>query len=265
MTTVQTPAEPIIRFESVEFARKRLLLDSIDWTVHPGEHWVIMGRNGAGKSLLLNILAGYLWPTKGSVRVLYHRYGAVDLRELRKKMGWVSAFLAEKMPKKEIVRDIVISGHFASLGLYRDIPPEIQSKSEHLITQMGLETVANQPFGSLSMGEKQRCLLARALMSNPELLILDEPCSGLDLAAREKFLTRLKDMAGQPDSPTMIMVTHRISEIVPGFTHALLLHHGSRAAAGSLEEVLTGEQLSRVMEIPVEIIKSNGRWQYGCY
>ena len=253
-------AEPVIELNNVSLRRDRALLTNIEWRVASGEHWVILGRNGAGKTLLLRLVAGYLWPSKGRIQVLGERYGRVDLRQLRREIGWVSAALIEKIPARDTALEVVLSGPYATFGLWEQPPDQLVADAEKLVADMGLESIMGQEFTSLSAGEKQRVLLARSRLAGPRLLILDEPCAGLDLAAREKLLTQVSRLAQDPQGPTLLLVTHRVSEIVPGFTHGLLLHQGRTLGAGPLAEVLTDELFSRAMEIPVKLNHQNGRW-----
>lgn len=251
---------PVIRLKDVSLWRDRMLLDDIQWTVARGQHWAILGRNGAGKTLLLRILAGYLWPSRGEVYVLDERFGQVDLRDLRQGLGWVSSALSEKIPAGDTALEVVASGAYATFGLYQVPDAGVMDRARQLMADMGLTGLNGTRFGDLSGGEKQRVLLARARLPRPQVLILDEPCAGLDLAAREKFLKLVSRMAGDPDGPTLIMVTHQAEEIMPGFTHGLLLHHGRILAAGPLDEVLTDDLLSRTLEIPLRVTRQNGRW-----
>ena len=262
MNSPKPPARAkVAELKNVTLRRQdRLLLDNIDWTVYRGEHWAVLGRNGAGKTLMLKILAGYLWPTSGRVDVLTERFGEVDLRELRQDIGWVSAALAERIPDWDSVRNVVLSGPYATFGLYEDPPNELKEKAAELMEDLGLTDLADQEFGNLSAGEKQRVLLARARLPEPRLLILDEPCAALDLSAREKFLALVEKTAGSPDGPTMLMVTHRVDEITPGFSHAIMLLHGRCLAAGPIREVLTDELFSQAMEIESFLARENGRW-----
>jgi iron complex transport system ATP-binding protein len=241
--------------------RDQRLLDRVDWTIRRGEHWVVLGRNGAGKTLLLRILTGYLWPSQGRVSVLGHRYGTVDLRELRRGIGWVSSALAERIPSDEPVLSVVLSGPEATLGLYREPSVRMVEKARALMERFGLAHLENRPFGDLSAGERQRTILARSLLADPRLLILDEPSAGLDLAARERFLSQVQALAAEPEGPTLIMVTHRVEEIVPGFTHGLLLKRGQVMFAGPLAEALTDERFSQTMEIGLRLERPNGRWR----
>lgn len=254
--------EKMITLENVDLWRDgRMLLSDVNWRVTRGEHWVVLGRNGAGKTLLLKILAGYLWPSRGRVSVLGERFGGVDLRELRQDIGWVSAALAEKIPSWDSALDVVISGWFATFGLYQEVPPDLRKRALELMDEMGLSALVGQKFVNLSAGERQRVLLARSRLPQPRLLILDEPCSGLDLAAREKLLAQVSNMAKDPEGPTMLMVTHRVSEIMPCFTHGLLLHRSRILAQGPVSEVLTGDLLSQTLEFPLTVQRVNGRWR----
>ncbi|MEW5725185.1 MAG: ABC transporter ATP-binding protein [Thermodesulfobacteriota bacterium] len=257
------PAEegPMVELKGVGLWRDRMLLEGVDWTVEPGQHWIMLGRNGAGKTLLLKIIAGYLWPSRGRVRVLGQPYGQVDLRRLRTRIGWVSSALTEKIPEGDTALEVVLSGAYATFGLYREPPSGLAARARGLMEDLGLLGLAERGFGVLSAGEKQRVLLARALLPQPGLMILDEPCAGLDLAGREKFLRLVSKTIAAPGGPTVVMVTHRVTEITPGFTHALLLTRGRILAAGPLAEVLTGENLSRTMEIPLELSRLGDRWQ----
>lgn len=252
---------PVVELKDVRLNRNRSLLENINWTVNRGEHWVVLGRNGAGKTLLLKILAGYLWPSRGEVNVLAERFGGVDLRELRQDIGWVSSALAEKIPSWDNALEVVLSGAFATFGLYREAPDSLVEKAQNLMDELGLSGLAGQDFSVLSAGEKQRVLLARARLSDPSLLILDEPCAGLDLASREKFLDLVEKMAEEPKGPTMIMVTHRASEIVPAITHGLLLRKGNIVASGPIDQVMTSELLSKTLEIDLNLSKIQGRFQ----
>jgi iron complex transport system ATP-binding protein len=253
--------KPVLELKDVQLRRERILLADINWTVHRGQHWVVLGRNGAGKTLLLKILAGYLWPSRGEVHVLDEKFGGVDLRELRQDIGWVSSALTEKIPPWDTAFSVVLSGAYATFGLYTRPGPELVARAQGLMADLGLSHLSGQEFSQLSAGEKQRILLARSRLSGPRLLILDEPCAGLDLAAREKLLALVDLMAQDAQGPTLLMVTHRVSEIVPGFTHGLLLKQGRILATGPLAEVMTDDLLSRTLEIKVEVSRRQGRWQ----
>ena len=250
----------VLNLVDVSLRRDRGLLDNINWTVNRGEHWVILGRNGAGKTLLLKIAAGYLWPSRGRVQVLQEHFGRVDLRELRQDIGWVSSALVEKIPVWDTALEVVLSGEFATFGLYQTPAPELVESAETLMDDMGILSLAGQRFQDLSAGEKQRVMLARCRLPKPSLLILDEPFSGLDLAAREKLLALIDKMARDTQGPTMLMVTHRVSEIPPAFTHGLLLKSGRVLSSGDIGAVMTDENVSRAMEVGVRLARNNGRW-----
>ena len=250
----------VLELKNVSFVREKTLLDDIDWRVRQGEHWIILGRNGAGKTLLLQIVAGYIWPTKGRVSVLRERYGQVDLRELRQRIGWVSSALKVRIPGGNTALRVVLSGAFASFGLYEKPSQEIIERAGRLMGEMGLGDLAEKRFKNLSHGEQQRVILARCLMPGPELLILDEPCAGLDMAAGFKFLDLIAGMAAEEGGPTLLMVTHRLDEIVAGLTHGLLMHQGRILASGPLDMVMTDRMVSRTMEIPLSVQRINGYW-----
>ena len=244
----------------MELWRDRQLLKGIDWTVAKKQHWVVIGRNGAGKTLLLKIIAGYLWPSSGEVWVLDKQYGKVDLRELRQRMGWVSSALKEKIPDQDTALQVVLSGAYATFGLWETPTEEIARRAEELMDDMSLNALKDREYEHLSTGEKQRVLLARAYLAEPLLLILDEPCAGLDLAAREKFLDLVERMAKRETGPTIIMVTHRVEEITPSFSHGLLIQQGAKVASGPIQDIFNDEVISNVLEIPIRIDKQNDRW-----
>jgi iron complex transport system ATP-binding protein len=246
----------VIDLKNVSWKRENTyILQDITWSVSPGEHWVIMGLNGSGKTSLLNIINGYMWPTRGEVRVLGKKFGEYDLRKLRQSIGWVSSSMQEKLYKNETVENIVLSGKVASMGLLYEKPGEEDyQKAYDLLGQMGCGGMEKRIYESLSQGEKQRVLIARALMASPKLLILDEPATGLDIFAREQLLERIQDMGNQPDGPTLLYVTHHIEEVVPVFQHVLLLKDGQVYGSGHTKEWVTKERLSRFFGTEVEVI-----------
>lgn len=250
-----------IALDEVSFVRNRkVILDRIDWRVTPHDHWVVLGANGSGKTTLLQILAGYLWPSRGRVTVLGERFGETDLRELRKKIGWVGSFLGAQFPPNQRPLDLIVSGRFASLGIYEPPRDEDYARARDMAGRLGCASVLDSPYAVLSQGEKQRLLIARALVHDPLLLILDEPCAGLDLVAREQLLRTLVDLGSQGDGPAMILVTHHLEEIVPVFGNVLLLKNGQCLARGPKEEVLTPELLGRAFGIPVRISRNGDRY-----
>lgn len=246
----------IISVEGVIFQRKgRKILDGIDWNVFRGEHWVIVGLNGSGKTSLLKILTGYQWATKGSVHVLGNRFGKTNLPELRKTIGWVSSSLDEQLVSRahDSALEVVLSGKYASIGLYEKVTNEEIEQAEDLLSQLNMDGFADTLFVNLSQGEKRRVAIARALMTKPELLILDEPCNGLDVYAKEKLLSTIQSMAVKKDGPTLLYVTHQLEEVVPAISHSLLLREGRKVAAGEKKQVLTAELLEETFSIPVSI------------
>ena len=250
-----------IHLESVSFIRRRrLILDRICWTVRRHEHWVVLGANGSGKTTLLELLAGYLWPSQGEMTVLEERFGQTDLRELRKKIGWVGSFLQVQIPFSQRPLDLVVSGKYASIGIFDKPQEEDYQRANALASQMGCGSILELPYGVLSQGEKQRLLIARALIHNPQLLILDEPCAGLDIVAREQLLEILEALGRRPDAPTMILVTHHLEEIVPVFSHVFLMKRGCCLAKGRKEEMLNSGLLADAFGISLQVVAEGDRY-----
>jgi iron complex transport system ATP-binding protein len=253
--------ESWIKLEDVSFVRnRRVILEQIEWSVNPRDHWVVLGANGSGKTTLLQLLAGYLWPTRGNITVLGQEFGKADLRELRKKIGWAGSFLQAQIPPSQLPLDFIVSGKFASIGIFEKPQEEDYFKARQVASQLKCDNILHSPYGVLSQGEKQRLLIARALIHNPELLILDEPCAGLDLVAREQLLNILENLGSSPDSPTLIYVTHHLEEIVSAFNHAFLLKEGKTLAFGRKEEILSASLLSEAFGIPLEVTKNGDRY-----
>ena len=250
-----------IRLRGVSFVRnQRLILDGIDWTILPGEHWAVLGANGSGKTTLLQLLAGYLWPTRGSITVLGEEFGQTDLRELRKRIGWVGSFLQAQVPPAQRPLDFIVSGKFASIGIFQLPSKEDYDKAEELAARLQCGKILDLPYAVLSQGEKQRLLIARALIHDPSLMILDEPWSGLDLVARERLIRTIEDIGRQPGGPSMILVTHHLEEVTPVFSRVFLLKEGRCAARGKKHEILTSSLLSETFGIEVEAVSDNGRY-----
>ncbi|MDR1314085.1 MAG: ATP-binding cassette domain-containing protein [Deltaproteobacteria bacterium] len=231
------------------------LLDSLGWTVARGEHWTVLGPNGAGKTLLLQIVNGYIWPTLGTVTVLGRRLGTVDLRELRRRIGWVSQAVSDLLPGHLSLLETVASGPLASLGLYEDPSPELLDRAGAICSDYGLADKLARQFRQLSSGERQRVLLARAALTAPELLILDEPMSNLDMGGRELFLESLRGLASSAEAPTIVLTTHNTLEIAPFFTHGIVLKAGRSLKAGPVAEIMTGETLSDAFDLPLAVEK----------
>lgn len=251
----------ILELEGVSRRRDdKLLLDGVDWQVQKGEHWVLYGLNGAGKTSLLDLINAYFFPTEGKVTVLGMEFGKTYLAEkLRSRIGFVSASVQQKLPAHDNAYEVVLSGAFASLGLYQETSEKVDQKGIGILRELGCLDYANRNYHTLSQGEKQRVLIGRALMADPELLILDEPTAGLDFIAREELLESIAAIAKKPDGPTIIYVTHHIEEIMPEFDKTLLLKAGKVFASGDTAEVLTSGRLSDFFDIPVNLIWSNDR------
>lgn len=244
---------------SVKRGRTRVL-DGIDWRVERGQHWVILGANGSGKTSLLKVLCGYLTSSAGEVRALGAEYGRADWRQVRRRVGLVSAALQAAVPDHESALETVVSGRTAQLDLWEAPTAREALEARRLLRRVGAVGLGNRPWGVLSQGERQRVLLARALMARPALLILDEPCAGLDPIARERFLADLENLLQRPDAPAVALVTHHVEEIVPGFSHALLLRAGTVVASGPLAQTLTGQRLSQVFDARAVVRRRAGRW-----
>ncbi|MCM3633212.1 MULTISPECIES: ABC transporter ATP-binding protein [Paenibacillus] len=251
----------IIDLQHIHWEREeRTILQQIHWQVKEGEHWCLLGLNGSGKTSLLNMVNGYQWPTSGKISVLGHEFGTYDLRELRKEIGWVSTSMQQRLYGSDMAVDIVLSGRDASIGIYDTPTADERDAALKWLSSMGCEHLAKSPYRTLSQGEKQRVLIARALMNKPKLLILDEPCTGLDLLAREQLLNMITELRGQEQCPTLIYVTHHVEEILPCFTHTLLLKDGKIFASGTTEEVLTQHTMSSFYEVPIHLEKENERY-----
>lgn len=252
----------LIEMQNVCLKRdNKMILEDINWEVKSGEHWAILGMNGAGKTTLLNLVCGYLYPTKGATRVFDKPFGRYPLNELRKQIGWVSMSFADKMKHHAASEglQIVLSGKFASIGLYEQPDADAIQMAIDIMDRLGILKLKNQPFDSMSQGEKQRTLIGRALMASPKLLILDEPCAGLDFLSKEQLLSTIEQMAGDQQT-TLLYVTHQIDEILPVFTHTLLLREGRTFSQGPTEKQLTSETLSDFCNTPVQVSKSNDRF-----
>lgn len=243
---------------SLQRNRKQILKD-IHWHIEKGQHWAILGLNGSGKTSLLNIVSGYHFPTTGEVRILGNLFGQTNLPELRKKIGFVSSSLDRfaDIVKNQTVEQVVVSGKFASFGLYETVENEDWKKADALLSKLRLSYLSGKPYHLLSQGEQRRVLIARALMSDPAILILDEPCTGLDILSREEVLEMIHEI--DHEDCHVIYVTHHIEEIVPAISHALLLRDGEIIAAGPKETVLTEDLLSTTFKVPVKVCWENDR------
>jgi len=252
----------VLEFAGVTVRRgQATLLDRVDWTVEDDERWVVLGPNGAGKTTLVQVASAQLHPTEGVAGILEEVLGTVDVFELRPRIGLTSAALAERIPRAEAVRDVVVSASYGVVGRWREEYDSLDhDRAVELLTELGVRHLADRTFGTLSEGERKRVQIARALMADPELLLLDEPAAGLDLGGREDLVTTLSALAHDSASPATVLVSHHVEEIPPGFTHALLLKTGAVVAAGPVEEVLTEEHLSATFGMPLVLQRADGRW-----
>ncbi|GAA2894492.1 iron ABC transporter ATP-binding protein [Actinoplanes cyaneus] len=260
--TVPPDEDTVIAFDRVTVVRSgNHLINSLSWQVELDERWVVLGPNGAGKTTLLNIASGRLHPTRGEAWVLGDRLGRVDVNELRTRVGITTGRLADRIPPEEKVLDVVVTAAWSVVGRWREeYDPQDVERAKQLLTQLGMSAFADREFGTLSEGERKRTQIARALMTDPELMLLDEPTAGLDLGGRETLIGHLTELALDPDAPAMVLVTHHVEEIPPGFTHALLLREGSVVAAGLLGEVMTAENLTKTFGLPLVVDRFGDRY-----
>jgi iron complex transport system ATP-binding protein len=257
-------SEPVLALEHVSVVRDgRALLDDVGWAVRPGEHWVVLGPNGSGKTTLVRVASLWLHPSSGVVRVLGGELGHIDVRSVRERIGLSSAGLADALrPTLSAAEVVVTARHGALEPWWHRYTSEERDRATALMDRLGVGALAARAFGTLSSGERQRVLLARALMADPGLLLLDEPCAGVDVAGRETLVASLAALAADPATPPMVLVTHHLEEIPPGFTHALLLRTGRVAASGPVDEVLTDATLSSCFGLPLAVSHDarTGRW-----
>lgn len=243
----------IIRLENVRLVRSgRIILNDINWNVSYGEHWGIIGANGSGKTTLMKIITGYQWPTSGTVRVLGKKFGETNINELRKEIGWVSSDLHTRFLQNISVLDTVVSGYSASIGLYQKPTKEVIKKAKKLMKFTNIDSLENRLFPLLSYGQQKKALIARALMHDPKLLILDEPCTSLDLPAREQFLSFLEDLAKKKKT-TLCIVTHYIEEIIPSITDILFLKGGKVFNNGKKDDIMTSDIVSKTLGVSIDI------------
>ncbi|GAB3668058.1 ABC transporter ATP-binding protein [Nocardioides korecus] len=237
------------------------LLDGVDWAVEEDERWVVLGPNGAGKTTLLQLCSAQIHPTSGVVGILGEVVGTVDLFELRPRIGVTSAAVAERIPRHELVRDVVVSASYGVVGRWREKYDELDhERAAELLREVGAGALVDRTFGTLSEGERKRTLIARALMTDPELLLLDEPAAGLDLGGREDLVSTLSTLAMDEYSPATVLVSHHVEEIPVGFTHALMLREGAVVAAGPIPHVLTADVLSETFGMRLALSEVDGRF-----
>jgi len=255
------PPQTILALQQIRIERGGIvILDEVNWRVRSGEHWVVLGANGSGKTSLLGAITGYFMPTCGDIELLGHRYGSADWRELRCRIGLVSSSIGQKMADAEPALNTVISGKHAMIDLWGKVSAAERRVARRILTQVECAHLADRPWGVLSQGERQRVLIGRALMARPKMLILDEPCAGLDPAAREQFLSFLQRLVRRRTAPTLLFVTHHVEEIMPVFSHALVMRSGRVLAAGKKACVLTSAHLSQAFGVPMKLAKRAGRY-----
>jgi iron complex transport system ATP-binding protein len=237
------------------------ILDNLTWTVDSSERWVILGPNGAGKTTLLQVAAALIHPSSGKAQILDDTLGRVDVFELRPRIGFASSAMAKRIPASETVLNVVMTAAWSVTGRWNETYEDIDvRRAERVLAEWKLDSLAERRFGSLSDGEQKRVQIARSVMTDPEILLLDEPAASLDLGAREELIHLLGGYASADEAPGIVMVTHHVEEIPPGFTHALLLVKGAIYAAGPIAEVLTAEKLTGAFGVDLEVSSDNGRF-----
>ncbi len=258
------PADPdlLIDFARVTLRRGgQVLVGPVSWSVELDERWVVIGPNGAGKTSLLRIAAAQEHPSSGTAYVLGERLGRTDMAELRSRVGLSSSALSQRVPDGEVVRDLVVSAGYAVMGRWREKYEDVDyNQAIDMLESVGAEHLAERTYGTLSEGERKRVLIARSMMTDPELLLLDEPAAGLDLGGREDLVARLEDLALDADSPALVLVTHHVEEIPRGFSHCLILSEGKVVDSGLLPDVLTAENLSRAFGQSIVLENVDGRY-----
>jgi iron complex transport system ATP-binding protein len=259
---VSSDPDLVVDVEAASVVRgDKFLLRDVSWQVELDERWVVLGPNGAGKTTLMSLAAARLFPTTGTVYVLGEQLGRVDVHELRTRIGLSTVGLHDRIPPDETVRDVVVTASWSVIGRFTEAyDPQDVRRASALLTQLGAGALADRLYGTLSEGERKRVQIARALMTDPELLILDEPAAGLDLGGREDLVARLAQLALDPDAPAMVVVTHHVEEIPAGFTHALVLRDGGVVAQGLLRQTVTSENLSTAFGLPLRVRYANGRF-----
>lgn len=254
---------PVLALDGVGLDRSgRHLLHDVDWQVGPGQRWVVLGPNGSGKTSLLQIAALLLHPSRGTVTVLGEQLGRTDVRTLRRRIGLASQALADRLRPDLAVADVVMTARYAALEpWWHTYDDDDRRKARRMLDRIGIGHLAGRRFGTLSSGERQRAQLARTLMADPELLLLDEPTAGLDLGGREEFVASLAVLGRERSSPPVVLVTHHVEEVPPGWTHALLLRSGGVVASGPIGAVLTEEALSATFGLPLHLEHGGDRWR----
>ncbi len=252
---------PTLDVQDIRFRRGHDILHGITWKVEPGQHWCILGPNGCGKTSLINIITGYDSATEGHICVDGSTFGEEDWREVRKRVGLVASTLTTYLERSETVPDVIASGREAKINLWEAPPEELYKEAAKLLKRIGCGYLEKSIWGTLSQGEKQKVLICRAFMAKFKVLILDEPCAGLDPVAREHFLVWLQSLCARKNSPSLVMVTHHVEEILPSMTHVLVLKQGRVLAAGLKQDVLSSDVLSDAYGAAVELSLRGDRYQ----
>ena len=254
--------DTVISFDRISVIRSgNFLLRGLSWQVELDERWVVLGPNGAGKTTLLSLASARMHPSRGTAFVLGERLGRTDVNELRTRIGLATGSFAERVPPDERVLDVVVTAAWSVVGRWREnYDPQDEARAHRLLGQLGMGHLTERAFGTLSEGERKRTQISRALMTDPELMLLDEPTAGLDLGGREDLIVRLTELAEDPDAPAMVLVTHHVEEIPPGFTHAMLLREGTVVASGLLGETLTTDNLSKTFGLPLVVQRLGDRY-----
>jgi len=256
------PHDAVLALQDVAFVRGGTpILSGVTWAIEAGQHWALLGANGSGKTTLLKIVTGYEWATRGSVHVLGRHYGDCDLRALRKAIGWVSSSIDARFPPADTALEIVLAGIDAALGMYRRYSANETARARAALELVSAGGLAGRPFGTLSQGERQRVAIARALVAQPALLVLDEPCAGLDPVAREQFLADLERLRGGDDAPATVLVTHHLEEIGPSISHVCVLRSGRVVDSGPKTAVLRDDVLSEAFGYPCLVSRNGARYQ----
>ena len=252
----------VLQLSDVSIVREgNSILKSVDWTVDGDERWVILGPNGAGKTTLLQVAAAMIHPSSGKAHLLDDTLGRVDVFDLRPRIGFASTAMARRIPSNERVLDVVLTAAYSVTGRWNEAYEDVDiRRAQRVLAEWKLDHLETRRFGDLSDGEQKRVQIARSIMTDPELLLLDEPAASLDLGAREELLQLLGGYASAPEAPAMIMVTHHVEEIPLGFGNALLLADGSITASGPIEEVITSEKLSETFGLPLQVTAQDGRY-----
>lgn len=255
------PLQPCLKIEQLRIERDQsCILQGLDWEVWPGEHWCILGANGSGKTSLLRALSGYFMPTEGEIYLLGSQYGHADWREVRLNLGIVSSAVRQMMADSEPALVSVVSGKYAMIDYWGEPQPADLRRARQILRQVECLHLADRPWAYLSQGERQRVLIGRALMAKPKVLILDEPCAGLDPGARENFLQFVERLGNQPSAPTIILVTHHVEEIMPIISHVIMLKAGQMLCSGTKQQVMTSRNLSTLFSTDASLRRRQGRY-----